>query len=96
MIVEDQPLYDPNLLRPIDLGALASPQDEGHPPRILLLYGSSRPQSYLRAAAEGGGRVLRALGRETKIFDPVSLPLPDVLPDSHPKVQELRELALWS
>ena len=40
MIVEDQPLYDPNLLGPIDLGALASPQNDGHPPRILLLYGS--------------------------------------------------------
>ena len=26
----------------------------------------------------------------------MSLPLPDVVPDSHPKVQELRELALWS
>ena len=74
MIVEDQPLYDPNLLRPIDLGALASPQDDGHPPRILLFYGSLRPQSYLRAAAEEGGRVLRALGCETKIFNPVPAP----------------------
>ena len=32
MIVEDQPLYDPNLLRPIDFGALASSQDVGRPP----------------------------------------------------------------
>ena len=95
MIVEDQPLYDPNLLSPINFGALASPQDDS-PPRILSLYGSLRPQRYLRVAVEEVGRVLRALGRETKIFDPVSLPLPDILPDSHPKAQELRELALWS
>ena len=40
--------------------------------------------------------MLRAVGCETKIFDPVRLPLLDVVPDSHPKVQELREPALWS
>ena len=78
------------------LGALASPQDDGHPPRILLLYESLRAQSYLSAAAEEGGQLLRALGCETKIFDPVSLPLPDVVPDSHPKAQEQIGLALWS
>ena len=96
MIIEDQPLYDPNLLCPIDFKELARSEDDGHPPRILLLYGSLRPQSYSRAAAEEGGRVLRALGCETKIFDPASLPLPDGMQDNHPKVQELRELARWS
>ena len=39
---------------------------------------------------------MQALGCEIKVFDPVSLPLPDAVPDSHPKVQKLRELALWS
>ena len=92
----DVPLYDPNMLRPIDFSALAGPEDDGHAPRILLLYGSLRPQSYSRAVAEEGARVLRALGCETKFFDPTGLPLPDGAPDSHPKVQELRELALWS
>ena len=96
MSVEDDPLYDPEMLRPIDFAALAGPDDEGHPPRILLLYGSLRPQSYSRASAEEGARVLRALGCETKIFDPIDLPLPDAVPDTHPKVQELRSLALWS
>ena len=70
----DVPLYDPNMLRPIDFSALAGPEDDGHAPRILLLYGSLRPQSYSRAVAEEGARVLRALGCETKFFDPTGLP----------------------
>ena len=53
-------------------------------------------QSFVRAVAEEGRRILQALGFEIKIFDPVSLPFPDAVPDSHPKVQKLRELALWS
>jgi arsenic resistance protein ArsH len=96
MSVVDEPLYDLDLLRPIDFESLAGPDDDGHPPRILLLYGSLRHQSYSRASAEEGARVLRALGCEAKFFDPTDMPLPDAVPDSHPKVQELRELALWS
>jgi arsenical resistance protein ArsH len=41
--------------------------------------------------------VLRALGCETRFFDPSGLPLPDDGVDAdHPKVAELRDLALWS
>lgn len=89
------PLVAADQLDPIDVRALAAPDDPGHPPRILLLYGSLREQSYSRMAAEEGARVLRALGCETRFFDPHGLPLVDDNAD-HPKVKELRELALWA
>ncbi|RFA25537.1 arsenical resistance protein ArsH [Alkalilimnicola ehrlichii] len=69
----------------------------GHPPRILLLYGSLRERSYSRLAVEEAARLLRYFGAEPRIFDPSDLPLPDqVKGDDHPAVQELRQLALWS
>lgn len=84
-------------LHPIDVDALAAPGDPRHPPRILLLYGSLREVSYSRKAAEEAARVLKALGCETRIFDPSGLPLPDDTGAAeHPKVAELRDLAVWS
>ncbi|UWQ54857.1 arsenical resistance protein ArsH [Leisingera caerulea] len=84
-------------LHPIDVDALAAPGDPRHPPRILLLYGSLREVSYSRKAAEEAARVLQALGCETRIFDPSGLPLPDDAGAAeHPKVAELRDLAVWS
>lgn len=67
-----------------------------HKPRILLLYGSLRDRSYSRFLALEAQRLLEAFGAETQIFDPRDLPLPDGAPTTHPKVRELRELALWS
>ena len=84
-------------LQPMDVDMLVAPGDPRHAPRILLLYGSLRDVSYSRRAAEESARILRALGCETRIFDPAGLPLPDDADaDSHPKVKELRELAIWS
>ena len=82
--------------RPIDSEALLSPPRKTHPPRILLLYGSLRERSYSRFATEEAARLLRRFGAETRVFDPTDLPLPDGAPKEHPKVAELRELALWS
>ncbi len=67
-----------------------------HPPRILLLYGSLRERSYSRLLTEEAARLLQALGAEPRIFDPRDLPLPDSVPESHSKVQQLRQLAQWS
>lgn len=36
------------------------------------------------------------MGAETRIFHANGLPLPDDTPDTHPKVQGLREAMLWS
>jgi arsenic resistance protein ArsH len=93
--LSDMPNLVPDALKPLDIPALVGPSEPDHAPRILLLYGSVRETSYSRAAAEEGARVLRALGCETKTFNPSGLPLPDDAPIDHPKVAELRALALW-
>ena len=67
-----------------------------HAPRILLLYGSLRQRSFSRLLAEEAGRLLNAMGAETRFFNPSGLPLLDDAPDTHPKVRELRELTLWA
>ena len=85
-----------DLLPPLDIDALKAPGDPGHKPRILLLYGSLREQSYSRRAVEESARILQHLGCETRIFDPTGLPQPDGAEDDHPKVAELREMAVWA
>ena len=67
-----------------------------HAPRFLLLYGSLRERSYSKLLTLEAARLLHAMGGEVRIFDPAGLPLPDAAPDTHPKVQELRQLAQWA
>ncbi|ATU95826.1 arsenical resistance protein ArsH (plasmid) [Phyllobacterium zundukense] len=74
---------------------LSGPQST-HRPRILLLHGSLRKVSYSRLLTQEAARLLEHFGAETRIYDPSGLPLPDGAPIDHPKVQELRELSLWS
>jgi arsenic resistance protein ArsH len=78
-----------------DLAQL-SPRRATHPVRVLLLYGSLRERSFSRLLVQEAARILTAFGAETRIFDPRDLPLPDSAPATHPKVQELRSLSLWS
>ena len=88
----------PNIDQALFAAPLTAPQPKPwtHPPRILLLYGSLRECSFSRLLSEEAARLLQAMGCETKTFNPSSLPLPDDAPESHPKVQELRQLAAWS
>jgi arsenic resistance protein ArsH len=67
-----------------------------HKPRILFLYGSLRERSYSRLVAEEAARIIEALGAEAKFFDPRELPIYGSVPETHSKVQELRELSQWS
>ncbi|GGB36035.1 arsenical resistance protein ArsH [Roseibium aquae] len=92
----DLPNADPDLLEPIDHDALAPAGGRTHPPRVLLLCGSLRDRSYSRFLLQEAERLLQAFGAETRIYDPSGLPLPDDGEASHPKVQELRDLSVWS
>lgn len=97
-----RPLADPDHLPALDQAyAYARPAAilgaDSPPPRILLLYGSLRTQSYSRLAIEEAARLLQFFGAETRIFDPSELPFPDHHAfDDHPAIRELREHSLWS
>ncbi|TCT25837.1 arsenical resistance protein ArsH [Thermomonas haemolytica] len=93
--LDDLPNIDPALLHPIDVAALATPDDPRHPPRLLVLYGSLRERSYSRLLAQEAMRLLRWFGCDVRMFDPHGLPLPDGADPGHPKVSELRALADW-
>lgn len=98
MSLEDQslPHIEQSLFQQPDLQALSAGKQPVHPPRFLVLYGSLRERSYSKLLALEAARLLVALGGEVKLFDPKGLPLPDAEPETHPKVQELRELAQWA
>lgn len=75
---------------------LASQPPSSHPPRILMLYGSLRERSYSKLLTLEAARLLEAMGAEVRVFDPLGLPQPDAAPETHPRVQVLRDLAAWS
>lgn len=93
---DDLPNIDRERFLVPDAASLGIAVDREHAPRILLLYGSLRQRSFSRLAVEEAARLLRAMGAETRIFDPRGLPLPDAEEASHPKVAELRTLAEWA
>lgn len=90
------PNIDEDQLLPIDGKALFEGPRAIHRPRVLMLYGSLRERSYSRLATEEAARILRRFGAEVRIFNPSGLPLPDSTSADHPKVQELRDLSIWS
>lgn len=88
----------------IDTDSMESPTQDSlavahpstHKPRILILYGSLRSQSFSRKLAVEAQRLLEQFGAETRLFDPHDLPMQDTVPVDHPKVRELRDASLWS
>ena len=90
------PALDEASFAAIDPNRLLSPPISTHPPRILILYGSLRPRSFSRLAAEEAGRILTRLGAEVRFFNPSGLPLPDQPGAEMSKVEELRSLVIWS
>lgn len=72
-------------------------QQSQHKPKILILYGSLRKRSYSKLLAEEAGKILTWMGAEVKFYNPDGLPTFDYDRSvNHEKVQELRELSLWS
>ncbi len=94
--LEDLPNLDRTLFTLPTASALQAFRPSAHALRILLLYGSVRERSYSRLLSEEAAHLLQAMGAETRTYDPRGLPLPDDAPDTHPKVQELRQLAQWA
>ena len=95
-MMDDLPNIDPENFRLPEIDRLALPGEAWHPPRVAMLYGSLRARSYSRFLTFEAKRVLEALGAEVRIFDPSGLPLVGDAEETHPKVVELRDLALWS
>ena len=95
-MLSDLPHVDAAMFAAPSPSRLLARPASSHPPRFALLYGSLRERSYSRLLTEEAARLLRAMGGETRIFDPAGLPLPDAVPESHPKVVELRDLAQWA
>jgi arsenical resistance protein ArsH len=92
----DRPQLHGASFQPFDPARLFPVERAAHSPRILLLYGSARPRSFSRLLTLEAERILNALGAQTRVFHPHGLPLPDDAPDSHSKVQELREAVQWA
>lgn len=94
--IPDLPNINPDQLDLPSMDKLAQVGDLTHPPRILLLYGSLRERSFSRFLTFEAARILEHFGAEVRIFDPMTLPMVGSVPETHPKVVELRELCLWS
>ena len=95
-MTDELPNIDLDSLHRPDIERLALPGEPDHPPRVLMLCGSLRTRSYSRFLTQEAGRVLEELGAEVRIYDPAGLPLVSDEAEKHSKVQELRELSLWS
>lgn len=67
-----------------------------HAPKVLILYGALRPESYSRKVADLCEKILTEFGAEVKRYHPHALPMFDRDSFEHPEVLKLRELSNWS
>ena len=95
-LTDTTPNLDKTLSGQADVGQLLNSPVTTHRPRILLLHGSLRARSFSRLVNQEAALILEHLGAETRTFDPTGLPLPDDADEDHAKVQELRNLVIWS
>jgi arsenical resistance protein ArsH len=90
----------PNVVAPVFRVPVRADLEVGtpftHAPRFLILYGSLRERSFSRFLAYEAARLLEAMGGEVRLYHAHGLPLPDDAAADHPKVQELRDLSIWS
>jgi len=86
----------PNLSVDDTADAFSEKKISKHPPKILVLYGSLRPESYSKKTALEATKILQSFGAEVRVYDPIDLPMFDRQNFEHEKVKELHRLALWS
>ena len=67
-----------------------------HAPRILMLYGSLRAESYSRKLTFEAGKILESFGAEGRIYDTAEMPMFDLENYDHPKFKRLTEITHWS
>jgi len=96
IVMTSLPNIASNSLKPLDAEKLLAPELSSHKAKILILYGSLRKRSFSRLAAQEAARLLEYFGAEVRFYNPSGLPLPDDAEAEHSKVQELRDLVLWS
>jgi arsenic resistance protein ArsH len=94
--IPNLPNINPELLDIPGIEKLSPVGELNHRPRILMLYGSLRERSFSRFLTFEAARILEHFGAEVRIFDPSELPMAGSVPETHPKVVELRALCLWS
>ncbi|MCO1335962.1 arsenical resistance protein ArsH [Microbulbifer sp. OS29] len=75
---------------------LQSAEPNIEPSKILVLFGSLRPNSFSRLLANQVMEILEHFGAEVRLFDPIDLPIYDGVSQEHPKVQQLRDRSAWS
>ncbi|KAL3480951.1 flavoprotein-like protein [Aspergillus californicus] len=98
---QNQTDAEPDWISPLDLSSVLQMSaqnlsETNNRLKVLVLYGSLRRRSYSKLVAFEASRILFRLGCDVRVFDPTGLPMKNDTDHTHAKVQELRELSIWS